>query len=410
MKTPMPWLQARVRAAAVACLALGCSSPAAPAGTADVWYGTDLGPNPGKADTAGTKGDGAGPTSDAKSVGDVEAINCVAPGKGDCDLSSECGSGQYCDPCLRKCADGRGPCEPCSADVQCKNAVVDGQPGSVCLAYPTGNFCGLACLSAAGCPAGYSCETLAGVTAKQCVPKTKSCAPGSGACKADSDCPYTTVCSVDYGVCIKGCTADANCVAGTVCSLGHCVAPCKADSDCKSLAAEAVCTDQRCKIPGGCLGSEECEAKETHCDMATHKCAPGCVTDSDCKDFGMKCDAAKCVQKGCVKNWECPFGNVCDVATGQCKLAEGLYCAKCDPNDQDVKACGGKPNMCFSMKDAKDQDKGAFCGITCGTDPGGPCPQGYQCTDIKDDKGVSQGKVCIRPCYATPVASGGTSP
>ena len=391
-------------------VAVGCGSSTTPTNN-DIWFGTDLGPNPGKGDSTAGSTDGL---SDAKladgAPAPIEAVDCVAPGKGECDLSSECGSGQYCDPCLRTCKKSREPCDPCNADIECKNAVIDGKPGSMCLTYPTGgNFCGLACLSVAGCPSGYSCEKLPGIEQMQCVPKTKSCAPGSGKCKSDADCPYTTVCSSDYGVCVKGCTLDNNCVAGKVCALGHCVDPCSGDSECTPIAPEAVCKDKRCIIPGGCMGSDECLTAATHCDQGSHKCAPGCVIDSDCKDFAKKCDGTTCVDKGCKKNWECPFNHVCDVASATCKPAEGKFCATCDPNDDQVTACGGKPNMCFSMKDANDQDKGSFCAITCGSDPGGPCPQGYQCMDVKDDKGVSQGKVCIRPCYTTPVAPGGGS-
>lgn len=396
-------------AAAGAVLLAGCSEPSSGTQGPDVWYGTDLGANPGKADSAGDASAAKDTTgaSDA-AAGDIEATVCVAPGKGECDSQGECGTGEYCDPCLRKCAAAREVCDPCNADVQCKNAVVDGQPGSACLTYPTGgSFCGRACLSAAGCPKGYSCEQLAGLPAKQCVPNTKTCAPGAGACKLDGDCPFTMVCSVDYGVCVKGCSADEACASGNVCSLGHCVPPCSGDGDCKVLASEAVCVEKKCKIPGGCLGSEECEAKESHCDPATHKCAPGCWTDADCKDFAKKCENTKCVTKGCTKNYECAYGTVCDIPSGQCKPFEGLYCAKCDPNDQEVKACGGKPNACFSFKDAQDQDKGSFCGIVCGSDPAGPCPSGWKCEELKDDKGASQGKFCLRPCYNTPVPPGG---
>lgn len=403
----------RMLGAALALLCASCSEPT-PAAAPDVWYGTDLGPNPGKQDASADSADGQLGKGDSvagdAAAGDIEATVCVAAGKGQCDDQSECGTGEYCDPCLRKCAPAREVCDPCSADVQCKGAVVDKQPGSACLTYPTGgSFCGRACLSAAGCPAGYTCEQLQGISAKQCVPKTKNCAPGSGSCNSDVDCPFTMVCSADYGVCIKGCTTDNACVSGTVCSLGHCVPPCAKDEECKALAAEAVCTEQKCKIPGGCLGSEECEAKETHCDLATHKCAPGCVVDADCKDFANKCEAGKCVKKGCTMNYECAYEHVCDLATGNCKKAEGLYCAKCDPNDKEATACGGKPNACFSFKDAQDQDKGSFCGIVCGSDPTGPCPAGWQCQELKDDKGQSQGKYCLRPCYNTPVPPGGGS-
>lgn len=396
----------------MACVAVlaACGNSAAGA-AAGATPGTDVGGNPGKADAAAAV-DGPTAAKDAAANADVAATQCIAPGKGACDSATECATGQYCDPCLRVCADARDVCEPCSADIQCKNAVVDNKPASACLGYATGgNFCGRACLSAAGCPQGYTCEVLPGVAAMQCVPKSKSCAPNSGACKMDGDCPFTTVCNPEYGLCTKGCTDDAVCVTGKVCSLGHCTDPCAADADCQKIAAEAKCTDKKCKIPGGCLGSEECVEKATHCDAKTHKCAPGCVTDGDCKDVGMQCDSGKCTAKGCTMNWQCPFAHVCDPASGQCKKAEGLYCAVCDPKDQDAKACGGKPNACFQFKDAQNQDKGAFCGITCGSDPSGPCPQGWACQETKDDKGQSQGKFCLRPCYNTPVpAGGGTNP
>ncbi len=393
-------------------VAAACSSPAPTnlAG-ADTVTGTDLlGPNPGKADTGGGTA-----AADSKAGSDggasVAATQCVALGKGECDEASECGSGQYCDPCLRKCQPERDVCEPCDADVQCKNALVDGKPGSICLAYASGgSFCGRACLSAAGCPQGYTCETLPGIAAMQCVPKTKSCGKAAGACTSDADCPFTTVCKPEWGVCAKGCSDDSVCAAGKVCSLGHCTEPCAVDADCAKISPEAKCTDKKCKIAGGCLASEECAAKETHCDPATHKCAPGCKTDFDCKDFAFKCQASKCVPNGCTKNWECPYYHVCDPASGQCKKAEGLYCAKCDATDKDAKACGGKPNACFQFQDAQGQNKGDFCAIACGNDPGGPCPQGWQCKDIKDDKGGSQGKVCVRPCYTVPVQSGGAPP
>lgn len=387
-----------------------CSEPApAASGSGDTVSLTDLlGPNPGKLD-GGSGGDSA--TSTDSAVGTVAAAQCVAPGKGECDEASECGSGNYCDPCLRKCQPEREVCEPCDADVQCKNALVDGKPGSVCLAYAAGgSFCGRACLSAAGCPQGYTCESLPGIAALQCVPKTKSCGKAAGACQSDADCPFTTICKVEWGVCAKGCSDDSVCAAGKLCSLGHCVEPCTGDGDCAKISAEAKCVDKKCKIPGGCLAAEECPAKETHCDPKTHKCAPGCKTDFDCKDFANKCEASKCVPKGCTKNWECPYFHVCDAATGQCKKAEGLYCAKCDASDQDAKACGGKPNACFKFQDAEGKDKGEFCAIACGSDPAGACPQGWQCKDIKDDKGNSQGKLCLRPCYSVPVQSGGANP
>jgi hypothetical protein len=355
--------------------------------------------------------DSAGDASDAAVKGEVaerngKVVRCKGKNEdGECDLIATCGTGDYCDPCTKKCVKERLLCDPCSDDVQCKNAVVDKKPGSACLAYKSGgSFCGLMCLSNAGCPKGFSCVAVEGVPQKQCVPNTGSCAPGSGACSKDGDCPFQFVCSSDWKACVKGCTADGACAQGLVCSLGHCVDPCKADGDCEKLATGAKCDAGHCKFPGGCLSSLECPDKETHCNLATHKCEPGCKDDADCKDAYFQCEGSKCVKKGCDANWQCPYAQVCDVKTGQCQPMTGLHCAKCDPEDKEVKACGGKPNLCFKMQDAQGNDKGAFCGLTCDeTAPGGPCPQGWACKELKDDKGASQGKFCLRPCYSEPV-------
>ena len=346
------------------------------------------------------------PKGDGASGGDIEAVVCVALGKGECDTAAECGSGSYCDPCLRKCLKERPLCDPCDNDVQCEQSGL----GTVCLPYESGgNFCGRVCVGNGGCPGNYTCETLPGIKDMQCVPKSKTCSAVGGTCKTDSDCPFQSICNLDYAQCVKGCTDDGNCTNGNVCSLAHCVPPCAATADCVSMAAEASCvTDadgkNHCKIPGGCLGSDECATAETHCDKSLHKCVPGCEVNGDCKDFAMECASGKCQKAGCTANWQCAFGEVCDVPAKTCKKAEGLYCATCNPDDQDVKDCGGKPNICFKMQDSQKNDKGAFCGITCSSDAGGPCPQGWACQDIKDDKGVSQGKLCLRQCYNQPVA------
>jgi hypothetical protein len=338
--------------------------------------------------------------------GDVEATICLAATdpKAVCDDDGNCASGEYCDDCTRTCRKSRKTCEPCEADEQCAKALVDSKPWSACLSYQGGgSFCGLGCLSDAGCGQGFQCLAVAGLSVKQCIPKTGSCAAGSGSCKVDGDCPFQFVCNPDYGACIKGCTSDTMCATGTVCSLSHCVPPCAADGDCATFSTDAKCLEQHCKFPGGCLVSDECPDKQTHCDLKVHKCVPGCEVDADCKDLSEQCQGGQCAKKGCTKNWQCGYFQVCDVPTGQCQPAQGKYCDPCDPNDENVAACGGKPQKCFGFKDQAGADKGNFCGITCGAEAGGPCPQGWACQELKDDKGASQGKYCLRPCYSKPV-------
>lgn len=329
---------------------------------------------------------------------------CATDAEAQCDVDSHCGSGQYCDPCARTCKPVRKLCDPCSADHECAKSVVDGKPWSACLSFAAGgSFCGLGCLADAGCGPGYTCAAVQGVAVKQCVPKTGVCGGGGGACQSDGQCPYGSVCSADWGVCVKGCTADTMCASGTVCALGHCVPPCTGDGDCADLSGQAKCLNQKCAIPGGCLDSSECPDKATHCDLASHLCKPGCQVDGDCKDAGQACVGGTCKAVGCSQNWQCALGQVCQVASGQCQPAGGKHCAVCDPNDQQVAACGGKPSLCIGFQDQAGADKGHFCALPCGNDPGGPCPQGWACKEIKDDKGASQGKFCLRPCYQTPV-------
>lgn len=377
-------------------LALAGCSQATPSTTADAATGTDAL----ALDLAGSdglaSGDGQG--------GDIAAVVCAAPNvMHECDSNDECASGQYCDPCLKTCEKTRNVCDPCSTDAQCG----DETNKAICIPYSVGgNFCGRECLGDAGCSKGYSCKKLDGVASMQCVPKSGSCAPGSGACKTDVDCPFQFICNPEYGACVKGCLEDTACGQSTtdpkVCSLGHCVPPCTKDADCAPLSPEAKCVESHCKIPGGCLSSLECQP-EQHCAMATHKCVPGCEIDSDCQDAALSCGAGgKCVEKGCTMNYQCAFGEVCDPATGKCQDPGGLYCAPCDDQDENVTACGGKPALCGKVKDNKDQEFGPFCFIPCSESATGPCPQGYGCQEVKDDKGVVQSKVCFRQCQHVP--------
>ncbi len=349
----------------------------------------------GGTDAAVTDGGDAG-----GSGSDISATQCVAVGDCEPGVDFTCATGQYCDPCTKTCEAERLLCDPCLNDVQCQKAKF----GTACLPYTSGGtFCGLACIGDAGCPKSYSCKTVAGETSKQCMPKSASCQPLAGACKSDADCPFTTICNVDYGKCIKGCEEDESCPGDQVCSLWRCKPPCASDDVCKAQAADAVCEAEHCKIPGGCLGPAECPDQETYCDMAAHKCVPGCQADFDCKEYGKKCVAGTCQQVGCEFNWECSFGLVCDPPSGKCVTPAEPYCGVCNADDENATECGGPPAKCLKLADADGNEKGSFCAIACSDAPAGACPQGYDCTELTDQDGNSQGKICIRQCWVDPV-------
>ena len=359
-------------------------------------------------------GDGSGGAdgtlADGKAPG-IEAIVCAgANDKHECDTYDECASGQYCDPCTKTCKKSRSVCDPCMSDAECAGA----ENGSMCIPYAKGgNFCGQVCVGDAGCGPAFACKAIPGSANKQCVPKNGTCAPGSGLCKHDKDCPFQFICNADYGACTKGCVSDLSCPQTKeepkVCSLGHCVTPCEGDGDCAGLNADAKCFDQHCKNPNGCIDSSECpkaagDVNGKHCALATHTCVPGCEADADCQDAGLKCESGKCVVKGCTMNYHCSYGKICDLASGLCQDPTLPYCGPCDDQDQNVTACGGKPALCSKIKDDKGTELGPYCFLPCSTDPTGPCPQGYGCQEVKDDKGAVVGKVCFRQCQYTPAA------
>ncbi len=389
----------------VGCAACSSPAPAPSGGSGDGGGGLPLGDGGAAGGDSGQtgNGDGGNATGDsAAGKGDIAATVCVAPGKGACDAASECGSEQYCDPCSHTCETPRQVCDPCTSDAQCDLA----EQGSVCLPYKSGGtFCGRVCLGDAGCPKGFRCVNV-GAKDQQCVPKTGSCGPLSGGCKTDADCPFGSICNAEYAQCKKGCGEDTECPTGKICTLFRCNPPCESDTPCQALAAEAKCEAGRCKIPGGCLGFADCVEKATYCDAVSHKCQKGCKLDADCKEFGVKCQAGSCVAKGCLENWECAFGEVCDPAAGKCKAAEGPYCAPCDAKDDKATACGGAPHKCFSFQDQDGNKVGDFCGLACSDAASGPCPQGYGCQELKDQDGKSTGKFCMRECWKKPFESG----
>jgi Cys-rich repeat protein len=148
-------------------------------------------------------------------------------------------------------------------------------------------------------------------------------------CQLDSDCPKETVCQ--GGSCVvKGCSTADDCGDGQICvddGSGNgtkvCTAiECISDGDC---ANGATCVDGLCvggTVPQGCKSSADCPAGQT-CDTATGNCAPvppsslgecaACVEQADC-EAGLECGKVgvsnhctrPCTQQGeCASGWTC---------------------------------------------------------------------------------------------------------
>ncbi len=366
--------------------------------------------------------------------------------QGGCREDKNCGSAAYCDPCNKVCKPKLLACQDCDNDYQC-------DPDTRCVGEFTylglgvsfeKKVCAPLCLTSTrvctveGAPVNSFVCADAAVDANYgaCIPISLSCKDTVQKCNADSDCPDTvkqkcwtdlhicgcrdtlacdfgTYCNKNTHKCVPGCSSDTECGKDKICDLGECRDACTGSltgsnvTGCPSELPSGFedkawdCVKGHCKIPGMCFQPTDCIEQETYCDADTHTCKKGCLIDFDCKTSAKICDtqAKVCIDKGCTGNFECGCGQVCNLGNDHCETAVGKYCEPCDQNNGDT-ACGEKTTMCIGFKDQKtNEDKGSYCMPPCGSDPDNPCPQGWQCEDVKDDKGVSQGKVCVRFCY-----------
>jgi hypothetical protein len=383
------------------------------------------------------------------SKGETYACNCefkcieVAAAKDDgCREDKNCGSEGFCDDCLKTCRPLLPACEPCDTDRQCEGQMshcVDTITVAGLTTTLEQKVCAPWCpLSTGACavegsvPGSYLCAIL-GDDAKNgvCVPQTLNCGTLPSRCTDDNQCGLKEKCwpdlktcgcrdalSCDFGEachptthrCVPGCTSDTECGSQKVCNAGLCQDACTgtlADGNIVGCTDPVPmegkqwdCVDGHCSVPGMCFSPVDCREPEKYCDATSKTCVDGCLIDFDCKQAAKICDGTNkvCIDRGCDGNYQCSCGQICDLANRKCIVAEGKYCDVCDQQADDP--CGDKATMCIGFKDPKtDEDKGSYCMPPCGPDKENPCPQGWQCQDVKDDKGVSQGKVCVRFCY-----------
>ena len=313
---------------------------------------------------------------------------CVEVSTNPCNVDINCAPGNFCDPCTKHCAALSGLCEPCGGLSACSD-------GGACMPFSDGGtYCGLACLTDAGCPTGYTC-TETGAADKQCIPKSGSCAD-LGLCDSDGDCVAGEVCNEVLKLCAPGCSEDTECPNPQLCVAARCSDPCTVDTECE---APKECTDGRCKIPGACEVASDCPEAETYCNKDSGTCEPGCLVDDHCGDAAKTCKNGTCVAKGCVHNYQCSFEQECDKATGQCIPMTRDHCAPCD--SQSDNPCDGSPNLCVSFEDQDGNPQGDFCLLLCADDEVDQCPQGYGCQKIEVDG--TPNFYCVRQCWQDPV-------
>mgnify|MGYP000863693806 CR=1 FL=1 len=176
----------------------------------------------------------------------------------------------------------------------------------------------------------------------------------TGRCRLDSDCAPGTYCDTRTGTCWFDCRLPSDCRdARLTCENGRCVprTGCATDRECDPPTT--VCEGGTCQ-PGclttGCTGDQPCDPGTGRCTAVV----PECVADRDCRPPETICERglclSGCLQLGCADDLvcdrtrgrcvapdppecdgdgDCPAGEGCNLATGQCErrledLPDGL--------------------------------------------------------------------------------------
>lgn len=248
---------------------------------------------------------------------------CVVAG---CTPTECSAGGQWCNPMTDSCEARLRNGAACGADEQCQNLRCSDVGAFRLPGNATGRVCSQACCSDADCPADEFCWD-AGTGARTCLPPDvgsavtgrttlgsggalDTCSLGSdcrsGACAADgrclgtcrdsSQCPGTSVCSVEVGglrmQCRNGlrdygesCSSDAECaiqIAGG-CS-GDCLSQyCSSDANCPGIMFEGIAISG---VPF-CIYFELTDGGENatlaRCSSGSQPGDPCCI-DSQCAD------------------------------------------------------------------------------------------------------------------------------
>jgi hypothetical protein len=152
-------------------------------------------------------------------------------------------------------------CAACSSHRDCDEGalcLVLGRGGADAGASDGEGRCGFACSGATDCPSGYECLRVD--SARQCVPKSRTCAPDRSAvpeCSDESPCSADATCVKN--VCRALCTSTDTCGPGELCGAsGYCApyegAACGAGA--AACARGTRCDDGRCTPI--CLDSVDC--------------------------------------------------------------------------------------------------------------------------------------------------------
>jgi hypothetical protein len=282
--------------------------------------------------------DGQCGTNGAACGGCTGSNHCVSGSCG-CASSTDCPTGQACDPGAHACTN---VCATSSGTLECNGGCCDVAGTKLCVAGAGEAACGTgggACSSCVGASGGTACVSAkCGCTVpgdcpggQACDTSTHTCSTScTGGLACNGGCCDGTTCRAgtsDYGACGTGGGSCSACAAGQACSGGSCGTTCSTSSACNGSGIGCcgnTCTDttttQNCGTCGNaCPTNETCGGTQCTCSAPSAMCNGVCqdlATDpNNCGACGHGCLGAAC------SSGMCQPITIANVTTGYMGLA-----------------------------------------------------------------------------------------
>lgn len=322
-------------------------------------------------------------------------LGCSQPTSSNCTQDSECAVGEVC----RKNVCARNNPSGCQKDKDCYNGLKCELATGQCVR----------CLANQDCNTGQTCVggqcssqssdggTESAPDSSESVSPQENTAETSPLCRSDADCSPQQVCDLASGQCKPKvgtpCQQDLDCLADSYCVSGSCSAgrrfcqnntDCHKDFDCRG----GFCYRTRCQGNIDCPPGETCDAAKGQCNPANPQdCTQsGCPSGQTCNTTTKQCETfVHCAQKGCAA------GETCNATTGQCENTQDCTQSGC-PSGQ---TCNTTTKRCETQSSSCTSD--ASC-----IPPQGTCFQGkcVNCTQSGCSNGLwcnSSSGTCIQP-------------